>query len=205
MNTAVREVIWIGISVAVSVGLLGLVLVVGGAADDYFGDSAIVRLSVAMGAWPLPASLMTLVLARAMLGVGPRPGLLRALAVGGMGALASAVCAAALVTWTENHFGGLFDPEFVGPTLWLPLLVGVLTVAITLALALSGRPAAFALALVLGTSTLIGVLALLNLPGLLDGISESGILLITAFAAAGMVITIGFGSLLLTRPREAIH
>lgn len=191
MNAALREFIWIVVSLAVSAASLGLALAIGGVADDSFGESAVVRLSVAMGAWPLPAAVVTLALARATLGVDVRGGLNRSLAIAGIGGLAAAVSTAALVIWSEHHFGERFDPGRLGPTLWLPLLIGVLALAITWRLALTGHVAAFAVFLSLGASALIAVLALLNLPGLIDGVTPAGIPLAIAFASAASVVSLG--------------
>lgn len=198
MNAAVRGSIWIVVSLAVLAASLGLAMVIGGTADDYFGESAVVRLSVAAGVWPVFTSLTTTALAWVMLAGSARRGLGGPQLVGVFGSLASAVSAAALVIWTEGHFGR-FDPEYLGPTIWLPLLVGILALAITWALALAGRLAAFAAFVSLGASALIAVLALLNLPGLIDGVTPAGIPLIIAFASAALVVSLALQ--FVVRPR----
>lgn len=166
-----------------------LALPVGSIIGGPFGDSAVARLSVAAGFWALAASLTTLALGWLMLDERANPGV-RPLTFATLGSVASAVSAAAVVLWTEDHFGR-FDPEYVGPTLWLPVLAAVVTLAATWMLGLKGTPARLGLLAFIAASSLIGLLALLNLPGLLNGVTAKGIPLMLAFASAGVVIVGG--------------
>jgi hypothetical protein len=191
MTATARDLTWAALALPLSVAYIVVALPVGSIVGSAFGESAIVRLSVAAGVWPLAASLTTLALARLLLDGRAKPGLGRPLAFVILGSVASAACAALLVAWTEGHFGPTFDPEYVGPTLWLPVLAGVVTVGGTWMLGLTAKPAGLGILGVAAASALIAVLALQNLPGLFDGVTAKGIPLMLAFASAGGVVLVG--------------
>lgn len=192
MTATARDLTWAVLALALSITCLLAALPVGSIVGSAFGESAVVRLSVAAGIWPLAASLTTVALARLMLDGRARPGLGGVLLFGFLGSVASAGCAAAVVIWTEDHFGR-FDPEYLYLSIWLPVLAGVVTVGATWMLALRGNPARLGVLAAVAASILIAILALLNLPGLFDGVTSRGLPLMLAFASAGMVVVAGLG------------
>lgn len=174
-----RPVLWaIGAVLVVAVGV-GLGMLVAGA---LMPEHQVLRFTLAAGVSTAVAGMGAWVLARSLdPGTGPWSRAATTLLL--LGTAVTAITTGALVSWTEERFV-YFDPEYVGPTLLLPLAMLMVAIGVVVRRASrSGiRTAATAVLLIGGAACLI--IVGLNLPGLWDGIEQQSWGLALAVAAA---------------------
>jgi tellurite resistance protein TehA-like permease len=101
-----------------------------------------------------------------------------------------------LVLWGEQH-SGTFDAEHLGPSVFAPVLACAVA-AVSAAVAATHGPARSIplVALALGWLVLAG-LAALKLPGVADGITREGILVVAA------LVLLGVASAMAVRPAQS--
>jgi hypothetical protein len=175
------------------------------ALSDWLGGGNPLRVALAIGLWTLGAATLPLLLARALLGDGYAGGQARPIfALVIAGALAAALAEAALVVSAGIRYGPNFEADYVGLSLLMPPAITVLTACTAAALATRGSARMVCLWGAAAALVGLALLALDSLPGVRDGISESGWSAGLAFAlAAAFAVFVIYVLLRLPRDREA--
>ena len=185
--------------VAISI-LPGLLLAFAIAAAPWLTADRSLPLAAATAIWPI-VSVSILVLT-----IGSRRAMqqiLLLLVFCVVGALAAAGVTAGLVHWTNARFGR-FDPEFVGLSIFLPVLY--LSGIILFAGALVTRSVDRLLS-VMATATIVVALALsiLSLPGALDGVSAEGLPLAAGVIASTVIAIAEIGAIVVLLRSARTH
>jgi hypothetical protein len=186
----IRTLAWAALS-----GALGLISLLPAAAvgtwlSDMAGGGDPVRLGLAAMFWTLLASSLSVGLAKVLLAESHFTRLTTLALVVLAGAAASGLAEGALIVWTVNKFR-YPDPDYMGWSVLLPVVLAVLTSGVAASLVTVGP--ARALAIGTGTVGLAGLVFLVvdSAPGALDGIGPSGPVLALAFGIAAAYGALG--------------
>lgn len=184
----------IGVVTGVVVAYVVCFQIASSVARSSAGGSAIVRIGVWVGISPLVAFVWTAALG-VWRGSGPSiRSLFRSLAVLAVGSLGAALSAAGLISWSLARLGD-WNLALTGITSLLPLATSLLGFAVA-ARPFVTAPTSRILAATVAVSAIIGVVTLvLNVRGVLDGLSPAALQLglslgsFAAVAATALFVT----------------
>ncbi|HWH24883.1 MAG TPA: hypothetical protein VNW68_08340 [Candidatus Limnocylindria bacterium] len=194
MSHSLRVLAWAVASTVMALASFVIAAVAGSVLSGLLGGTTAVRLGAALAAWVPLATAAPLIVAAGMIPEALRGATTRSLAIViALGTVTAGASAGLLVLSAEARYA-IYDSEYVGLSQLIPPAVVLLAACTSTALAMTGAARAVSIG---GMAVAIGGLLLLwldSLPGLADGISQSGVPAALAFlssaAFGGMCLSI---------------
>lgn len=202
LQIAIRTLAWVVSSVVLGVLTLAPAAAVGSWASDLVGVNDVARLGVAAGMWAFLAGCVTVGLARVLLNerISSKPQEIALALLGG--GIAAAVAEGGVVFWMIDHYG-MIQSEVSGASYIVAIAMALLTSSMAAVLVTTGAARVVSLAGVVVATSGIAVEAGANLPGMTDGISMSGpVLMLSLSAAVGYAVLANY--LLLRARRRSV-